>query len=139
METTYSAETVQKILTLAMGREGSSKAQLQEMATELSISDAALESAIALWQRDQKISRQKQVRRQRFYRQQLLPYIAVNGLLIGINLSIAGAITWAIYPLLGWGAALLLNVSAGGYCLISRLSETAFASSTVSRLGKGVR
>ncbi|MEM6866970.1 MAG: hypothetical protein AAF528_01105, partial [Cyanobacteria bacterium P01_C01_bin.121] len=34
--------------------------------------------------------------------------------LIVLNVSVAGSVTWAIYPLLGWGAGLLLQSMTGG-------------------------
>ena len=43
------------------------------------------------------------------YRSDVAIYTGVNTLLIGINIATAGAITWAIYPLLGWGIGLCLG------------------------------
>ena len=112
METTvYTAADVQQILALAMGpADVSSEAQLQEMAAELSIDDVALQHAIKTWRVQQRLHRAKQLRRSHFYRHRLLPYVAVNLLLIGINVATVGTVTWAIYPLLGWGVGLLLNL-----------------------------
>lgn len=118
METTvYTAADVQQILALAMGpADVSSEAQLQEMAAELSIDDVALQHAIKTWRVQQRLHRAKQLRRSHFYRQRLLPYVAVNLLLIGINVATVGTVTWAIYPLLGWGGGLLLNLEGTDCC-----------------------
>ncbi len=79
------------------------------MANELVIDDSALEQAITTWQTEQENQRQKRQRRQDFYQQQLLPYLGVNTFLILLNISIAGTLTWAIYPLLGWGVSLFFG------------------------------
>ncbi|MEL6157633.1 MAG: 2TM domain-containing protein [Cyanobacteria bacterium J06627_32] len=128
--TDYSTEDVKQILAIAMGRESSSELQLREMAQDLSIDDADLNYAMEAWTLEKTQQREKRQRRQRFYRYELMPYLAVNTLLIGINISVAGAITWAIYPLLGWGAGLLLLDGTLATCRsrpsnrCSRLSET---------------
>lgn len=114
MKDTYSSEDVQQILMIALGRESSSVYQLREMARELSIDDDALRYAVDVWAGQKaKVQKQQQLR-QRFYQQALLPYVTVNAFLIVLNVSIAGSVTWAIYPLLGWGAGLLLQSMTGG-------------------------
>ncbi|MEO0491050.1 MAG: 2TM domain-containing protein [Cyanobacteria bacterium J06659_2] len=109
---TYSTEAVQQILQKAMtyrDRSQFTDAQLLEMASELGVSDQVLQQATQDWQLE---SEQQQVeavakrdRRHRF-RSEVITYAGVNTLLIVINLATAGAITWAIYPLLGWGIGL---------------------------------
>ncbi len=105
----YSSEDVQQILMIAQAKDTFSEAQLQEMAHELVIDDSALRQAIATWQIEKENQRQKRQQRQNFYRQQLLPYLGVNTFLILLNVSIAGTVTWAIYPLLGWGISLFFG------------------------------
>ena len=105
----YSSEDVQQILAIAQNKDTFSKAQLQEMAHELVIDDLALEQAIATWQTDKEKQYKKRQHRQDFYRQQLLPYLAVNTFLVLLNVSTAGTITWAIYPLLIWGISLFFG------------------------------
>lgn len=121
--TEYSTEDVKQILAIAMGRESSSETQLREMAQDLSISDADLTYAMEKWALEKTQQREKLQRRQRFYRRELLPYLAVNALLIGINISVAGAITWAIYPLLGWGAGLVVLDGTLSSCRSRRSSQ----------------
>jgi len=108
----FSAEDVQQILTMAMTRNTSSRAQLDEMASELSIDSSTLAYAVDAWHQKKAQLRQKQQRRQQFYRYELLPYIAVNAFLIALNISIAGTITWAMYPLLGWGLGVLTGATS---------------------------
>ncbi|MEN8447277.1 MAG: 2TM domain-containing protein [Cyanobacteria bacterium J06555_13] len=94
-----------------------SSVSLAEMARELGISDGVLTQAMETWQLENvqlekraAVSYQKQQQRSRFLRQALIPYLAVNAFLMMLNVSLAGSITWAIYPLLGWGLALCLGV-----------------------------
>ncbi|MEO1393109.1 MAG: 2TM domain-containing protein [Cyanobacteria bacterium J06634_5] len=138
----YSSKDVQRILALAMDEAETFSAEtLQEMADELLIDEDALDRAIAQWRSQQWRTQQgvedqsewsteptqlreaalaaqtqiqaRRLRRQRFYRQELVPYVAVNSFLMVLNFSMSGAITWAIYPLLGWGLGLILGVTSG--------------------------
>jgi len=106
----YSTEDVQQILTIALGDDSSSAAELEEMANELSIDEMTLSYAVDVWRSRKASAQQKQQRRQRFYRYELLPYLIVNGFLLVLDISIAGGVTWSIYPLLGWGLGLLLGL-----------------------------
>lgn len=133
----YSSKDVQRILALAMDEAETFSAEtLQEMADELLIDEDALDRAITQWRTQQGVEDQsewsteptqlreaalaaqtqiqaRRLRRQRFYRQELVPYVAVNSFLMVLNFSMSGAITWAIYPLLGWGLGLILGVTSG--------------------------
>ena len=109
---TYSTEAVQQILEKAMvyrDRSQFTDGQLLEMASELGVSEQVLQQATQDWQLE---SKQQQAKaavkrdRRRRLRSEVITYAGVNALLIGINLATAGAITWAIYPLLGWGVGL---------------------------------
>lgn len=110
--TTYSSEAVQQILQKAMtyrDRGQFDDAQLLEMAAELGISDELLQQATQEWQieaQQRELEDQKKRDRRRRFRAEIATYAGVNTLLIAINLATAGAITWAIYPLLGWGVGL---------------------------------
>ena len=117
----YSAEDVQRILAIAMEpSETFSDASLSEMAQELAIDDVTLQRAVQTWRvssnqekaQAEKLDAQRR-RKQQFYRQSLLPYLAVNSFLVILNVSLCGAITWAIYPLLGWGLAVAMEAIAG--------------------------
>lgn len=118
---TFSSEDVQQILTIAMGQEVSSQARLREMAQELSIDGDALDYAVESWATQKARQQKKHQRRQQFYRFELLPYLLVNTFLIILNIWIAGAVTWSIYPLLGWGLALAIGAIAWGGCRTRRI------------------
>jgi hypothetical protein len=111
----YSVEAVQQILQRAMayGDRGQFTAdQLGEMAAELGIATDTLQQATQDWQVESAaVAKADQVKRdrRRRYRTEVATYAGVNTLLIGINIATAGAITWAIYPLLGWGIGLCLG------------------------------
>ncbi|MEO0433989.1 MAG: 2TM domain-containing protein [Cyanobacteria bacterium J06656_5] len=105
----YSAEQVQQILVAAMGQgeeDGFSRSQLAEMATDLGISPDALRQAEQVHQALPAQSTPNPT--QQNFRQQLRTYAVVNTFLLALNVSLSGTITWAIYPLLGWGLGLLL-------------------------------
>ncbi|MFG6101500.1 2TM domain-containing protein [Leptothoe sp. EHU-05/26/07-4] len=109
----YSAEQVQQILVTAMGQrqeDGFSRSQLIEMATDLGISPEVLQQAEQTLQQvpvpKQSVSMQAS-KRQKF-QQSLKTYAVVNAFLLALNVTLSGTITWAIYPLLGWGLGLLL-------------------------------
>lgn len=112
----YSTEQVQQILALAMQQreEGFSRSQLEEMAMDLGITSSDLTQAEQSWQA---LSTSTSPvpghvsERQRFH-QQLKTYAAVNTFLLILNFILSGTITWAIYPLLGWGLGLLLPKKA---------------------------
>lgn len=112
---TYSSEAVQQILQRAMARQSAGDFtydQLQEMAAELSISPGLLQQAEQDWQAQQAQQQAiaaKQTKRRQWLKQQLITYAAVNTFLMGLNIIIEGTVTWAIYPLLGWGLSLLLS------------------------------
>ena len=130
---TYGADDVQRILAIALDERSRSDATfssvaLSDMAQELGLNDSDLAQAIKVWRSEKGLAAkkaaetlQKQRQRQRFYRWELMPYLAVNTFLLLLNFSLAGAITWAIYPLLGWGLGLclgypLLAHKQGGCC-----------------------
>ena len=109
----YSTEQVQQILVTAMGQrqdDGFSRSQLTEMATDLGIPPEVLQQAEQTLQQvpvpKQSISIQGS-KRQKF-QQSLKTYGVVNAFLLALNFILSGTITWAIYPLLGWGLGLLL-------------------------------
>ena len=105
----YSTEQVQQILVQAMEQgeqAGFSRSQLEDMAADLGISVSALAQAEQTCQ-TLPVSPVQTPQRQRFY-QQLKTYAVVNIFLIALNITLEGTVTWAIYPLLGWGLGLLL-------------------------------
>lgn len=109
---TYSFEAVQAILAEAASRQASApftQAQLFDMAAEMGVSADLVEQVAEDWQRRQLQQQQEQARQQkqrRYLREQIATYAIVNTGLIVLNIACAGTITWAIYPLLGWGLGL---------------------------------
>lgn len=112
---TYTAEDVQAILAEALALQASdrfTRSQLLEMAAEMNISADLLDQVEQNWRQRQQHQAQEQARKQkqqRLLRQQLITYAVVNGGLILLNIATAGTVTWAIFPLLGWGLGLLLG------------------------------
>ncbi|MGD1951509.1 MAG: 2TM domain-containing protein [Leptolyngbyaceae cyanobacterium] len=108
----YSTEQVQQILVSAMGQseqEGFSRSQLEEMATDLGISLDTLKQAEGSLQEMPTAVQTTAIQSpKQQLRQWLRTYIIVNIFLLALNFTLSGAITWAVYPLLGWGLGLLL-------------------------------
>ncbi|EKU98912.1 hypothetical protein Lepto7375DRAFT_8245 [Leptolyngbya sp. PCC 7375] len=109
----YSTEQVQQILVTAMGQrqeDGFSRSQLTEMATDLGISPEVLQQAEQTLQKVPvpKQSVSIQASKHQKFQQSLKTYAIVNAFLLALNFILSGTITWAIYPLLGWGLGLLL-------------------------------
>ena len=126
MTTRYSAEQVQQILVSAMGQseqEGFSRSQLEEMAADLGISLDTLKQAEGSLQKIPALAQTTAIQslKQQFH-QRLRTYIIVNIFLIALNFTLSGAITWAIYPLLGWGLGLLLSKDAS-FCAKTKYSS----------------
>ena len=114
MATQYSTEKVQQILVQAMAQsqqEKFSRSQLEDMAVELGISPEALTLAEQQCQESSPQTTPRSSPLRPAFSSQLKTYAVVNGFLLALNFSLAGTITWAIYPLLGWGAGLLLPQS----------------------------
>ncbi|MBD2440088.1 2TM domain-containing protein [Nostoc sp. FACHB-110] len=114
--TSFRSEDVQQILQRAMAdrqQEEFSQQQLQEMAAELGISFASLQTAQKEWQKEKELIKRRQV--YHAYRLQkiqphLISYIVVNVFLIVLNFATTPNYFWAIYPLLGWGLGLGIHI-----------------------------
>lgn len=105
---TYSPEAAQAILAEAVARQAAepfTHEHLLDVAAEMSISPDLLAQVEQDWQQQQR-QQVNQLARRRQFRRQIATYAAVNTGLIVLNIASAGAITWAIYPLLGWGLGL---------------------------------
>ncbi|MEM0980854.1 MAG: 2TM domain-containing protein [Cyanobacteria bacterium P01_H01_bin.58] len=111
----YSSEAIQRILSHALALQSSatySQKQLQEMAAELNIEPEMLTLAEDRW-RSQAIVEKRQAAlsagRQRERRQAWMQYGLGSALMVGINIATAGSITWAIFPVMGWGVSLFFE------------------------------
>ena len=112
----YSQEDIQQILQLAIAHhhteEELSRQQLWEIASELDIDRATIQTAEKDWIERKAIDCQRQAfdlyRREKF-KQKLTKYAIVNTFLVSLNFVAAGAITWSLYVLLFWGLGVVLN------------------------------
>lgn len=120
-------EDVEAILRLAVQQSNESagdlRSRLQSTAHELGISEAQLTAAEALYrERKQQESETAAVEAEEradwkeFRRAQLhdffshfVVYLAVNGGLIGFDLVKDGTLSWAQWPILGWGIAVAIH------------------------------
>jgi hypothetical protein len=113
----YSVEDVQALLAEALARQSNhrfTRPQVLEMAAELQVSPELFAQVEQDWRQRQQHQAREQARQQKRrqqFRQQLITYGAVNGGLLLLNIATVGAITWAIYPLLGWGLGLVLGAA----------------------------
>jgi 2TM domain len=141
MTMTYSSDDTQQILQLAMTRQQTtafSSAQLLEMAKELGISPEDLAAATTEWLTQRDLMQQRQQvnsRRRRGFMAHVIPFIAVNTFLIGLNLMTTPKHFWAIYPLSGWGLGLALH-GLGVYRANEGLGESAFSPKSLAKSGK---
>ncbi len=110
-------EEVDEILRLAIRKTGVTDQTLQERlresAQELGISEDALQMAAQEYYGKQTVEADRiafeQYRKQTFY-EHLIPYVAVNGFLIGIwFFTSRGDTFWPIFPMLGWGIGLAIH------------------------------
>ena len=112
----YSPEEIQEILQLAIVNNQTddqlSRQQLWEIASELDISDSAIQSAERNWLQKKTIDRQRRAfnlqRRQKF-KQKLTKFAIINTFLVSLNLMAVGTISWSLYVLLFWGLGIALN------------------------------
>ncbi|MFN3362222.1 MAG: 2TM domain-containing protein [Pseudanabaenaceae cyanobacterium] len=113
----YTELEVQQILQRALLRsqktgEKLSRAQVEEIARELGVSPEDFALAEQEWQRERELQSDLtefiQIARRQF-RDGLVTYVVVNGVLLILNFLTARGITWAIYPLLLWGVFVALD------------------------------
>jgi hypothetical protein len=115
----YTEEQVQQILHKAIARKSQgqdlSRDQVREIASELGISDTDFAIAEQEWLNQNVLDRERvafDTYRKKKFRDHALKYTIINAFLMGINFVISGRISWAIYPLLGWGLAVALDAWA---------------------------
>jgi hypothetical protein len=107
----YSQAAVQAILSRALqarATEDFSRAQLEEMAADLSIDLPLLEQAEQQWQQAEAATQQRQ-RRRAARRRAWVTYGLGSVGMLALDIATAGTITWAIYPILGWGLGLAVD------------------------------
>jgi 2TM domain len=112
----YSPEDIQEILQLAIANHPTedelSRQQLWEIASELDISNAVIQSAERSWLQKKTIDRQRQAfdlyRRQKF-KQKLTKFAIINTFFVSVNFVAVGTLSWSLYILLFWGLVIALN------------------------------
>lgn len=116
-EKLYSKQEVDRILRRAMEATSSkgdtlSESEIIRIAEELGIDQnqvriAMREDASVTQFENAKIIWKKKKKRE-FY-QHLTSYAIVNTFLVGLNVVLIGSISWAIFPILGWGIGLTFD------------------------------
>ncbi|MFQ3613133.1 MAG: 2TM domain-containing protein [Cyanobacteriota bacterium] len=111
--TQYSQADVERILTRALSQRAQTETftaqDLQEMASELGISQDVLEQAIHTEQplestpKPKPLLNEKHRKHRAKIRQTGIQYLMIGVFLALINLFTAGRITWAVFPILGMG------------------------------------
>ena len=112
----YSQEDIQEILQLAIANHHTddelSREQLWEIASELDISNAVIQSAERNWLERKAVNRQRQAfdlhRRQKF-KQKVTKFAIINTFLVSLNFIAVGTVSWSLYILLFWGLGSALN------------------------------
>lgn len=112
----YHYEDVQEILSRAIARQAHtddlSRGQLLEIAAELGIAPEALQLAEREWFSQKGELQERQVfnvQRRQDFQHHLVKFAIVNAFLVLLNVAALGTITWALYPILGWGLGLSLH------------------------------
>ncbi|MEL6438707.1 MAG: 2TM domain-containing protein [Cyanobacteria bacterium J06621_8] len=123
----YTQEDIQQILQLAIAKhhteEELTRQQLWEIAADLDISNAAIQTAERDWLEQKALDRQRSsfdlYRRQEF-KQKLTKYAIANTFLMSFNFISAGSLSWSLYILLIWGLGVTLS---GWQAYLSRGEE----------------
>ena len=111
-----SDEDVDEILKLALRKQGVGdedlRARLLASAEELGISESALAQAEEEYlanRADQQEFAEFKYRQKREFGQHFLSYLVTNAMLVAINIFTSGSVTWAVWPILGWGIGLVFH------------------------------
>jgi hypothetical protein len=111
-----SESDLEEILALAARKSGSQTGSLRDrlhaVADEIGISPEALREAEIEHAKRKEEQMQIQAfarKRKAEWRSHLFSYIGVNGFMLCINLVTSGSISWAIWPLLGWGIGMAIH------------------------------
>ncbi|HXH60484.1 MAG TPA: 2TM domain-containing protein [Fimbriimonadaceae bacterium] len=114
-----SDEDVDEVLKIALRRQGrtddSLRQRLMTSAEELGIPyDDLIEAEKEYVQQRKEREEFYQFRRRqvREFREHLFAYFVVNGLLVLANLLTSNNVTWAVWPILGWGVGIAFHAWA---------------------------
>ena len=113
---TYSEEQVEQILRYALSKKTNgqslTKQQVYEIASDMGVSETDFLASVQEWQSTQAIRKEQSEfdkYKKRSFQTNLLKYVIINSFLVALNLFTSRAISWAIYPLLFWGLAVVLD------------------------------
>jgi hypothetical protein len=118
MDYPYKASDVQIILERALARQHQnefSEAQLLEMAQEMGIAPETLDQAKLDWvdeRQDAELRQSFDQKQRQEFKSHLITYAIVNTFLVGLNIVTPDSHPWSLYPLLGWGIAVMLDAAA---------------------------
>ena len=114
-----SDEDVDEILKLDLRRQDGSdqdlRGRLAVAAQELGISQEDLETAEVEYLSNKADTREfleYKRRRRRELREHVFSYLIVNAMLVAVNWISSGKLTWAVWPILGWGVGLAFHAWA---------------------------
>ena len=111
-----SDDDVDEILKIAVRKQGGSdltlRERLQASAEELGISDSALAQAEQEYlqkraEEEEFLEFKRKQRRE--FREHLMSFVIVNAFLVTINFWTSGTVSWAVWPILGWGIGLAFH------------------------------
>ena len=119
IERLASDDDIDEILKLALRRQdgsgGDLRSRLNVAAQELGISDQDLEEAEAEYLKNKADTQEFlefKNRRRRELREHVFSYLIVNAMLVAVNWISSAKITWAVWPILGWGIGLAFHAWA---------------------------
>lgn len=112
----YSRDEVERILSKAIERKSANgeitHEQLLEIASELGLDEHDIQSALMGGNSSSEFEEAKELwhdrERKSFYRH-CVPYFAVNGLLVALNLATSPGFLWSMFPAVGWGIGFVLH------------------------------
>ena len=112
----YYPEQVDQILRYALAKrtngQNLTKQQVYEIASDMGISEADFLTSVQEWQSTQAV-RTEQAEfdkyKKKSFQSSVLKYAIFNSFFLALNLFTSGGIGWAIYPILFWGLAVVLD------------------------------
>ncbi|AFY71015.1 hypothetical protein Pse7367_2760 [Thalassoporum mexicanum PCC 7367] len=113
----YTDEQVQQILKLALTRRSNqgdrlTRQQVNEIATELGVSQADFVAAEQEWLTSQIVDKERvefDQYQKRHFRDHAIKFGMVNVFLMGLDLLTSGGLDWSLIVLLSWGLGLALD------------------------------
>lgn len=132
-EKIYNNEDIERILRRALNKNstnsgGISESDLFRIASELNISRDQVLQAI---REDSELAGYEEARRiwiqkkRSSFKEHLMAYLIINGFLVGINLFTLGNLSWALFPIMGWGIGLAFDYQESYHSSEEKIDEGA--------------